>query len=464
MNNRTQDRAACGALVRFALLGGILVLPLAGCGSDLLKVTDPDIVTPSSLSGDIGLKTLYAGAVGDFELAYQGGTGNGSFPDNVVTAASLMSDETILSGTFPTRTEFDQRSIDVKNGTLSGMFFRLQRARASTENAAAAIADAAGAAGDSRVGRLRGLEGFAYLGFAENYCDGVPFSTADASGNLTYGEQQSNADILTAAVTLFDNAAAAAAGDADVNNLALVGKARALLDLGQYANAAAAASQVPTDFVYNLEPSINSSTLGFSLENGFYSANTAQRRLSVADAQGGNGLDFRTAGDPRVPVEENPQGGFDSTSKQYNLITFAQNGETLGREAKFPLASGIEARLIEAEARLQASDAAGMLSILNDLRATMAGLDPLTDPGTQAARVDMLFRERAFWLYGTGHRLSDLRRLVRQYNRDAESVFPSGTYEKGGSYGSDVNYPIPFNELNNPNLPTNGETCTDRSA
>jgi hypothetical protein len=72
-----------------------------------------------------------------------------------------------------------------------------------------------------------------------------------------------------------------------------------------------------------------------------------------------------------------------------------------------------------------------------------------------------MFSERAFWFFATGHRLGDLRRLVRQYGRAAESVFPTGAYFKGGTYGPDVNLPIPFDELNNP-LAQSG--CLDREA
>jgi hypothetical protein len=79
-------------------------------------------------------------------------------------------------------------------------------------------------------------------------------------------------------------------------------------------------------------------------------------------------------------------------------------------------------------------------------------LPPLTDPGTQAAREDMLFSERAFWLYGTGHRLGDFRRLIRQYGRSAESVFPTGVWHKGGNYGADVAFSLPFRETNNPDF------------
>ncbi|GBD32683.1 hypothetical protein HRbin33_01657 [bacterium HR33] len=119
----------------------------------------------------------------------------------------------------------------------------------------------------------------------------------------------------------------------------------------------------------------------------------------------------------------------------------------------------MEARLIVAENQLRTGDVAGWLGILNSLRNTVPGLDPLADPGDGASRVDLHFRERAFWLFGTAHRLGDLRRLVRQYGRDAERVFPTGPYFKGGSYGPDVNLPIPFDEENNPQF----SQCLDRN-
>jgi hypothetical protein len=90
----------------------------------------------------------------------------------------------------------------------------------------------------------------------------------------------------------------------------------------------------------------------------------------------------------------------------------------------------------------------------------VAGLTPLADPGTPDARLDLIMRERAFWMFGTGHRLGDLRRLVRVYQRPAETVFPTGAYPKGGSYGPAVNLPVSVAELNNPKF----TQCTDRDA
>mgnify|MGYP003290203201 CR=1 FL=1 len=115
------------------------------------------------------------------------------------------------------------------------------------------------------------------------------------------------------------------------------------------------------------------------------------------------------------------------------------------------MADGIEARLIEAEAQLRSNDFGGMRTTLNDLRAGAdLGLDPLPTPGSATEAEDQLFSERAFWLFATGHRLGDMRRLIRQYNRPVNTVFPNGPYFKGGLYGTDVNVPVPFQEQNNP--------------
>ena len=87
----------------------------------------------------------------------------------------------------------------------------------------------------------------------------------------------------------------------------------------------------------------------------------------------------------------------------------------------------------------------------------------LVAPATQAAREDLMFRERAFWLYMTGHRLADMRRLVRPvaqggYGRAENTVYPNGPYIKGGIFGSDKMLILPQAEENNPNF----HGCLDR--
>ena len=117
------------------------------------------------------------------------------------------------------------------------------------------------------------------------------------------------------------------------------------------------------------------------------------------------------------------------------------------RGASIPLASGIEARLIEAEAELRSDRSTEAFAILDALRSDV-GLGGLTPGATKAEQENQLFSERAFWLYGTAHRLGDMRRLVEGtasggYGRAFNTVYPSGTYPKGGVFGQDRSLPVP---------------------
>ena len=58
--------------------------------------------------------------------------------------------------------------------------------------------------------------------------------------------------------------------------------------------------------------------------------------------------------------------------------------------------------------------------------------------------------------------LGDLRRLIRQYGRTEDNVFPTGKFHKAGgaSYGTDVNLPVTDNEKQNGNF----TGCLDRKA
>ncbi|HEV2672548.1 MAG TPA: hypothetical protein VGU74_15750, partial [Gemmatimonadales bacterium] len=92
-------------------------------------------------------------------------------------------------------------------------------------------------------------------------------------------------------------------------------------------------------------------------------------------------------------------------------------------------------------------------------------LPALANPVDSTAAITLLFNERARWLWGTSHRLNDLRRLERAagvrggFGRPDTLVFPHGPYFKNGLiYGTDTNYPIPLDEQNNPGV----QACLDR--
>lgn len=446
MNSRYLTRARAVALP--VLVAGSV---LTACDPNkALDVNDIDVVSPGQLNDKSALPTLRNGVLSTFQLAFSGGAdlANGGH-EGQVTMSGLLGDEFLNAESFPDRISVDQRDIIPSNLSLVALFLDLSRARATADFASSQYNRLdAGAEGQAEV---LGLAGYSYILFAENYCSGVPFSTLDANNNIVYGDPQTREQVLQSAIAKFDSAItiATAKKNADLLNLARVGKGRALLDLGQFANAAAAVAAVPTGFEYLVRSSANSLRQNNGIWN--YTANTFA--FSVPDREGGNGLPYLSANDPRLDVVATGQRGFDRATP-FNLQLKYPD-----LQASVVLANGIEARLIEAEAGFRGGTPGPAIAKLNDLRAT-AGLDPLTDPGSDLARTNLLFSERAFWMWGTAHRLGDMRRLVRQYSRPQNTVFPTGEYHKGGEYGNDVNFPVSSDERNNPKF----TGCIDRSA
>jgi hypothetical protein len=433
----------------------LLVAALAlSTGCDLLDTDQPNIVEPEDVETEAGALARRVGAISDFSFA-QDGDGT-LFEDGHILLSGLMSDEFMLSTTPPTEQEVDQRRVFENNSTVYDMFHNLHRARAAAEAAAVALRELrAEPDADNFIGEMLSLAGFTYLYFGESFCSGVPFSHLEGD-EVVYGAPQTTDEMFQTAVARFDAALAEPGvvaeldpeAEVEITYLAAVGKGRALLDRGLFAEAAAAVVDVPTEFQYLTEHADSP----LRLQNAIYSYSISWL-WSVSDEEGDVGLPYRTAEDPRVPFFDEESAGLDNTTPQFTLLKYPDFS------ASVVVADGIEARLIEAEALLQASNLGGMRTILNGLRA-LQDLDPVAAPGTQEEGVDLLFSERAFWMYATGHRLGDMRRLIRQYGRSAEEVFPGGVYLKGGSYGTDVNLPMPQEEGNNPNF----AGCIDRNA
>ena len=443
-----------------------LAVGLVACNSDkILKVTDPDVALPGVLSGVHALPTLRAGAIGNFGVAYNGDQSVSD--EEQVDLAALLSDEFLNTETFPTRIDIDQRHQQVTNQSLLGTFFDLTRARASAEFAIRNFQEFAKTADDSTgYPEMLSLNGLAYILFAENYCSAVPVSTQNADGSFTFGAGEDRPTLLDSAISKA-NKALAVAGDPltdEFKFLAQVTKGRALLDKGDYANAAAAVAGVPTTFQYNYSHSATTTRQN----NGTWGLTVSVGRFGVADKEAGVGLPFQSDGDvnanpapdPRVANAVADRGGddtgFDGATVQFIQLKYPN------RDSPATIADGVEARLIEAEASLNAGNPVGALGTLNALRSDGAllslrgypagSLPPLTLQVGTAAQVDQLFKERAYWLFMTSHRLGDMRRLLYQYGRTVNSVFPNGPYFKGGVYGTDVNSPVPQQEQNNPDF------------
>jgi len=448
MNIRSTLMCAAGA----ATLACTVVV--GACTHDeLLGVNTPDIITPDKAQSVAGAQTFRVSAIGNF-ARFIGGDLGGSSPLGLNLSGGMLGDE-IFSARAGTE-HMDNRNINpntfpIDTWTQVGnTYTRLVRAI----NLLTKFPPASGL--NDQLAELHAQEGLVFTIVAEDYCSGVPFWDGVEQSNI-HTVTLSTVDMYNRAKAQFDSALSLATPGSSTAYLAMVGKARTLVDVGDYAGAAAITGTVPTSFVYNAQ----FSKLTTGLVNAIYDWMNATKNFGASDKEGTNGLDFVSSKDPRVLVDGTKLGrGQDGT-----LTPLINQYPTT--DAIVPVATGIEARLIEAEAQLKAGSAT-WITTLNNLRAgsqkygavTTPVMTPLVDPVTPSAQQDMLFRERAFWMYMTAHRLGDMRRLIRQYGRGAETVFPTGNYFKGGKYGVDITLVPSQTETNNPNW----TACTDRNA
>lgn len=429
------------------------LIMLGGCKNDsILAVTDPDILNPGDIEVGAGATPLRYGAIRDFVFAFDGTT------DSFAVATGNLADELRASDTFDGRLLPNRRSMNDNLPEMTSVYTQIHKAR-STINNAIKVLKVVAPTPKFNIGEMYMYRGYTEDFFGEMYCSGVPFSSTDGVTTVL-GTPETTVQVYNRAAASFDTALANADTSKKVLYAATVGKARVLVNLGQFAAAAALVTNVPTTFKLNSDHCLGSGCN----ENGIYNAAVAaSSRYTAVTNEGQNGLNFlSTPADPRMPWATSTRSGFSAIFT--NLPTTLKPL----RAGPNVLVDGIEARLIEAEARLQGNtdaDRAAVLGMLNNLRATgLTGtvIPPLTQATTQAAAVTQLFTERAYWMYLTGHRLGDLRRLVRQYGRDAETVFPTGEQAAplSGPYGADVNFPVPAIEKNNPNF----TGCIDRKA
>jgi hypothetical protein len=356
----------------------------------------------------------------------------------------------------------------VENTFLTSANRTLNRARLSAEQAVDLLTRFAPNAAGWQVAEMHFVQAYTINLMAEHLCSGLVLSTV-LDGRETYGTPMTTTAAFERALKSTETGLALVTGstadDVRVRSALQVTRGRILMNLNRPAEAAAAVGPVATAYRYQIRHSLAAETN----YNVIVSLNNIARRYSVGNNEGTNGLNFATAGDPRVPVCVGGDAactaiGVTQRTRDDLGTPFHVQRIWTSRDASVTIVSGIEARMIEAEAQLRAGSAPASLATLNAARTTVTGLAPLTDPGTDAGRVNQLFRERAFWLFSRGHRVGDLRRLIRQYSRPAETVFPTGTWHKNDAkYGGDVSIPVPSAEQNNPNV-GKADICIDRAA
>jgi len=442
------------------LLAGVLLTGCQAANDRFLNVVDPDIINADQVNNAESALALANGVVGTFKGATGGGESSWMF-------GGLLADEWSTSSTFIQNDETDQRRIQLINSSVTGMLRTLYRTRTRADEAIVALKQYAPTS-RAVISEMFLARGFSEMQLALDFCNGIPIGVT----NLTppdNGMPKSNVEVFRLAGASVDSAIAYANGtDAQsvlMNRSARVVRARIALALNDYTTAGTLVTGLPTAFNYTHTFSLSTST------NTLWGQALSSRRYSLGDSLEGNAknilvanaIPFASSRDPRLGTIVYPVSG---AINGQDGLTYARTTNIWGQLTPVDVVNGVDARMIEAEVALKNGQVSTWLGIHNALRAappklgdiTPAAMPALVDPGTDAGRVNLQFREKAFWTFGRGQRLGDMRRLINQYARTEATVFPQGVHYKGGTYGPDVNLPVTQPEENNPNF----KGCTDR--
>lgn len=397
---------------------GALALPMNGCSLDrLMSVDPPTQVLASDANNPSQATVLVNSMVGEFYTAL------GAYVQYTAEFTDIFDSFSVSTA----RTTIDARSLmsGLGLGQQDLVYGPLQRTRWYADDVLAKLktwpeADIVGNRADL-IATAAAYGGYATLMLAEGFC----------SMTFDGGPEVSRTVAFQGAIQRFDEALASGTMNANILNMARVGKARTLADLGNLTGAEAVAAMVPTSF--------SISTLFDANRTNFIFSATAQNQdasLSVPYV----GRTHMGVVDPRMLSQSVTSPRRTIVQRKYTSLT-----------SQITIASGREAELIIAEARLAAGDIPGAVAIIN-LAHARAGLTQYGG-GTPAEVRDHLIEERRLELFLEGQHLGDMLRFK------LPSVPPDGTpYVPfngvgGGSYGALRCLPIPPSEYqNNPNF------------
>jgi hypothetical protein len=405
----------------------LLALFATGCDLDnLLDVEPASRIPADQLDKPASATLLVNGVVGDFECAF------GAY----VVVSGMIGEELMDATQTADRWPYERRSIqsnDRRYGefacTALGVYTPLSTTRWAAENALAKLktwTDDQVPNRQALIATTAAYSGYSHLLLGEGFCSGV---LLDA--NLDPGGEVTPAAMLDRAIERFNEAitVATAANNNDMLNMARVGLARAQLDKGDKAAAAAAAGEVVTDYVKNA----TASTTFSRRENRVFRENNVSQSSSIGPAY--RAFQHMGVSDPRVEVTDQMRTATDGTP------IFTQNKYD-GLTAPLPIATYDEARLILAEA--QGGNAA--VAIINAFHAR-AGL-PEYAGGTEAEIQAHIIEERRAELFLESHHLGDVIRYNLPLTPAVGTPFP-----KGGTYEGQLCLPLPnIEKLNNPNI------------
>jgi len=424
---RNPDRWAARVVI------GLALSLLGGC-NELLKSEAPQLIQESTLQQPANAQVIVAGVVADFECAFSQyvavmGTLSDEFSDSQANAAIWDIDR---------RTNFPSTGLYSTGGCggFGGVYTPISAARYQADNTLKLLdgwTDAEVPGRMALIARTAAYAGYSLILLGEGFC----------SAAIDLGPEMMPAQTFALAEARFTRAittattVGGAAGDS-IRFLALVGRARARINQGKRAEAAADAALVPNGFVFNARYSAAS---GRS-ENRVFRSNNTIGTITV-DASF-RGLTVDGVADTRAPVVDAGRGG------SFPAIRLFSQNKYASLSAPIPIATWREALLIRAEAAVEAGNVTGAVGFINQLRQRVGVALPAYASADAAAVRTQLVEERRRELFLESHRLFDTIRFNLPLTPAPGAPFPNG----GGTYGNNKCLPLPdIERLNNPNFP-----------
>jgi len=437
MNQRSDRSGTVAAWKRRlgAVVAGVaLTAGLGACDLEsILRVQNPGAVDAEDLRSPENARFLATGAIADFECALgayivNGGMLGNELRDATTTAARFSLDRR-------DHTPRDGYGVNSCDGNPPGIYRPLATARWTADNAVQRLdewTDAQVANRTRMIGEASAYGGYTLVLMGEGFCTTVIEEN---------GPEVQPASAFQAAITRFDRAiqAADAANDVPTRNLAMMGRARANLNLGNSTQAAADARAV-----LQSDPQFSRVATASGAASRRYNRvgeDFWQGRITVDPSF--RGLTVNGVPDPRVVVIDTETPGFGTSDRIWLAAKVGTTRTTALRESSIPIATWREAHLIIAEAE-GGQEAVNRINVLRTAR----NLPAFASADAEVIR-EQVIEERRRELFLEGHHLGDLRRLNLPF-----TPATGQPYIRGGVYGDRNCFLLPDVERNNnPNVP-----------
>ncbi|MGQ0641137.1 MAG: RagB/SusD family nutrient uptake outer membrane protein [Gemmatimonadaceae bacterium] len=402
----------------------LLIVASTSCSS-LLDVEVPSRVPVSEAFAPANAELLMNSVIGEFECSFGG----------AVLFGGALGDEFGNANTGNTSWQIDRRDMTptanigagacgVFGGFSVTLYFASQFRKLLESWTDAQVPNRR-----QYLARTAAYSGYAHLLMGEMMCT----ATVDQGPELT------KAQVFALAEERFSAAIAdgQATNQADVLNMSRVGRARTRLNLGNKTGASTDASQVPVGFVKNATYSATDPRR----YNPVFQGNNQGIQFTVGPVY--RALQFNGVADPRVSVTDAKRVGQDATTPMF------LQGKYTGLGSPIPIAKWQEARLIDAEAALDAGNLQTAVSIINQLHsAAMPPLPSFSSASATEIRNQLIYERRAELFLESQH-LFDATRYSLPFVPAVGTPFPFG----GGFYSTQRCFFLPDIERNsNPNL------------